>query len=139
MMHEVTNFPKVALYFRFYGETFDPDEITRRLDITPTLSFRPGDPITEDGQGDWRAYGWMVELGPLKTLEVDDLLQEFRQRLDVPAATVRQLCGDLDIELVIVCGVGLGGAETAPGLYFPNEFLEWVADLGASLNVDVEF
>lgn len=129
--------PAIGLYFRFYGETFDPDEITRRLGIEPTISFRPGDPITEDGQGERQGCGWMVKLSR-EALVIDDLLQEFRQRLDVISAdTVKQLCRDLRVELVILCGVGMGDAETTPGLYFPSEFLEWVAELGASLNVDV--
>jgi len=42
--------PTVSFYFRFYGESFDPDEITRRLGIEPITHFRPGDPITEDGK-----------------------------------------------------------------------------------------
>ncbi|MGN6276883.1 MAG: DUF4279 domain-containing protein [Solirubrobacterales bacterium] len=131
--------PKVNLYFRFYGEAFDPDEITRRLGIEPTTSFRPGDPITKDGQGTWRGYGWMVEIGPSRTLAVDSLLQEFRQRFDVSASAVKALCRDLSVNLVILCGVGVEGAETAPSLFFPSSFLEWVTELGASLNVDVEW
>lgn len=71
-------------------------------------------------------------------LEIDDLLQEFWQRLEVvDADTVKQLCRDLGVELVILCGVGMGNAETTPGMLFPNEFLKWVTELGASLNVDV--
>lgn len=130
--------PKVRLNFEFHGETFDPEEITRRLGIEPTCSFRPGDPITKDGRGRYGVYGWKVTSGD-DTLEIDDLLLEFRQRLDVPAATVRQLCRDLNVELVIVCRVGVEDAERAPELVFPTAFLEWVAEFGVSFDVDVVF
>jgi hypothetical protein len=129
--------PRVSMYFRFYGETFDPDEITKRLGVEPTDSFRPGDPITEDGRGIRRGYGWMVDIDGGRVLVIDDLLQAFRQRLEVSADTVRQLCRDLNVNLVIVCGVGMGRSEFAPGMFFPNWFLEWVTELEASLNVDV--
>jgi hypothetical protein len=131
--------PRVKLYFRFYGEKFDPDEITRRLGIEPTISFRPGEPITKDGRGIRRGYGWMVKVGRCGILDIDDLLQEFRQHLEVDADTIRQLCRDLNLNLVIVCGVGIGGSDTAPTLFFPTWFLEWVTELDASLNVDVIF
>jgi hypothetical protein len=132
--------PRVDLYLRFYGETFDPDEITKRLGVEPTYSFRPGDPITKDGKGKRRDYGWMIEVKGFNPWENDDLLREFRQRVAVSPEAVRQLCRDLSINPVVICGVGIRDtAESAPDLYFPNEFLAWIAELGASLNVDVLF
>ena len=130
--------PRVSLYFRFYGETFDPDEITKRLGIKPTTSFRPGDPITKDGQGIRRGYGWMLKADGTDPFKIDELLQEFRRRVSVSAESVRQVCRDLSVELVIVCGVGINDLETsAPDLFFPSEFLSWATELGASLNVDI--
>ena len=130
--------PTVKIYFRFYGESFDPDEITRRLGIEPTIHFRPGDPITKDGQGSRRGYGWMIKIGGRETLEIDDILQELRERVNVSSATIRQLCNDLGVEAVVVCGVGQHeSAETTPALFFPVDFIEWVAEMGASLNVDM--
>lgn len=126
------------MYFRFYGERFNPDEITRRLGIEPTTSFRPGDPITKDGKGIRRHYGWMLKVEGSGPFEIDGLLQEFRRRVPVPAEAVRQLCRDLSVDLVIACGVGIRDlGVSAPDLYFPSEFLNWVTDLGASLNVDI--
>jgi hypothetical protein len=133
----VTNFPETKLYFRFYGESFDPDEITRRLGIEPTAQRRPGDPITKDGRGSYRDYSWMVKIGPSETLDIEDMLHELRERMDVSPETVKQLCADLNLDLVIVCGVGGEQADTMPAMFFPSEFLAWVVELGASLNVDV--
>jgi hypothetical protein len=132
--------PRVDLYFRFYGDTFDPDEITKRLGVEPTKRFRPGDPITKDGKGKRRDYGWILKVEGSNPWESDDLLQEFRQRVAVSPEAVRQLCRDFSINPVVICGVGIRDAtEPAPDLYFPSEFLKWVAELGASLNVDVLF
>jgi hypothetical protein len=130
--------PKVRLYFQFQGEAFDPDEITRRLGVEPTDSFRPGDPITKDGRGRYGVYGWKVMSGG-DTLEIDDLLSELQRRVDVPAEKVKQLCRDLNVDLAIICRVGVEEAEAAPNLVFPPEFLEWVAEFGVSFSVDVAF
>lgn len=133
----IETFPQVKLYFRFYGDSFDPDEVTRRLGIKPTMQFRPGDPITEDGRGRRRGTGWAIKIGPQSTLDIESMLHELRERADVSAAVVKQLCADLEIELVIVCGVSGEQADTMPAMFFPTEFLAWVVDLGASLDVDV--
>lgn len=129
--------PKVLLCFRFYGEEFDPDEITRRLGLEPTSIFRPGDPITTDGRGRRRRFGWRLKVGYRETLELDGLIGEFRDLVDVPGALVRQICDELDVEAVVLCGVLQGDSEILPALAFPADFLEWVSRLGASLDVDV--
>jgi hypothetical protein len=129
--------PRVAFYFRFFGDVFDPDEITRRIGIEPTTQFRPGDPITEDGEGSRRGYGWFVKVGYAETLAIDDLIQELRIRIDVSPSTVRQVCKDLDLELKVVCGVGQHESEATPALCFPPDFLEWLTELGAGLDIDV--
>jgi Domain of unknown function (DUF4279) len=130
--------PTVSFYFRFYGDSFDPDEITRRLGLKPTVSYRPGDPIMRDGKGHRRHYGWIIAVGEQETLKIDDLLRELRERISVSSHTIRQVCNDLDINLVVVCGVRQHeDAETTPALFFPSEFVAWVAELGGSLDVDV--
>jgi hypothetical protein len=133
----VTNYPEVALYFRFYGASFDPDEITRRLGMEPTAQRRPGEPLTSDGRGRARDYSWMVKVGPSETLDIEDLLHELRKRVDISSDAVKKLSVDLGLDLVIVCGVLGEEADTMPAMCFPTEFLEWVVELGASLNVDV--
>src|SRR5213080_2108005 len=96
--------PRVKLYFRFYGESFNPDEITKRLGVEPTEKFRRGDPITKDGRGKRRKDGWWIKVGPQRTLEIDGLLQELRDTSLVDSAVVRQLCQDLNVNVVILCG-----------------------------------
>lgn len=133
----VANYPKVKLYFRFYGDSFDPDEITRRLKLEPTAQRRQGDPITKDGRGSYKDHSWMVKIGPSETLDIGGMLRELRKRIDVAPRSVRELCSDLHLDLVIVCAVGGEEADTMPAMFFPTEFLQWVVELGASLNVDV--
>lgn len=79
----------------------------------------------------------MVKIGPSETLDIESMLQELRERMDVSPAVVKQLCADLNLDLVIVCGVSGEEADTMPAMFFPSEFLAWVVELGAALNVDV--
>lgn len=129
--------PKVQLYFRFYGDSFDPDEISRRLGLIPTTSYKPGDVITKDGKGKRLGYGWVLKVDGGRTIEIDDLLREFRQQVDVSPTLVRQVSQKLGVQPAIVCGVGAEAADVMPALVFPDDFIGWAADLGAALYVDV--
>jgi len=79
----------------------------------------------------------MVKVGPSQTLDIEDLLHELRKRVDISPDTVKKLSADLELDLVIVCGVLGEEADTMPAMFFTTEFLEWVVELGASLDVDV--
>jgi hypothetical protein len=134
----IERLPTVRIYLCFHGEFFDPAEVTRRLGIEPTTSFRPGDPITKDGQGRRRGYGWMLKVDERETIEIDDMLRKLKEQFDVPGVVVRELCKDLNLKPVVICGVGQHeSAVTTPTLFFSTTFLSWVVEMGASLDVDV--
>jgi hypothetical protein len=131
--------PIVRLDLRFFGEAFDPDEITRQLGIEPTTAFRPDDPITPDGEGRRRGFGWRLTALEREGLDIQDMLQEFRGRIPVPGQLMRQVCRDLDVRAVVFCGVRQHGSQTTPALTFPPDFVGWVAELGASIEIDLLF
>lgn len=78
-----------------------------------------------------------MKAGPKWTLDIEDMLRELRERVDVSPEVVKQVCADLNVEVVILCGVGAEDVDSLPTMFFPSDFLSWVADLGASLNVDI--
>jgi len=129
--------PSIQLSLRFQGESFDPDEITRRMGIEPTTSFMPGDPIAADGSGRRRRYGWRLAVEERETLELGTLLSDLQNRVGVSGTTVRQICADLGVTAVITCSVLQRGYESSPVLIFPPDFIDWVSGLGASLDVDI--
>lgn len=135
----VDTMPLVALSLRFAGDRFEPEAISGRLGLDPTLVYRSGDPITEDGQGRRRSDGWRLRVGPRETWSVEDLIADFRRAIPVSGEELRSVCVDLKIEAIVVCEVTMRGAEVTPGLEFPQAFLGWLDALGASLIVDVVF
>ena len=135
---ESERLPKVIFIFRFHGEDYEPDEITRRLGIEPTKMWRTGDPrgIPERGVK-WPRPGWWLELESQETLSIDGLLAELRQRVDVAGATVRQMCEDLHLEADITCVVYQPMDSSTPILDFPPDFMAWAVSMGASVNIDL--
>lgn len=128
--------PSIQMSLRFRGEHFDPDEISRRVGIEPTTTFIPGDPISANGAGRRRRPGWKLAV-EAETLELGDLLTQFRDRVSVPGAVVKEVCADLGVTAVVTCSVLQRGHESTPALIFTADFLGWVSGLGASLDVDM--
>jgi hypothetical protein len=81
----------------------------------------------------------MIKIGPRETFEIEALLRELQEQVDISGAEVKQLCVDLEVHAVVVCAIVQPASVSTPSLEFPPRFLEWVADMGASLNVDVEW
>jgi hypothetical protein len=127
--------PTIRIYLRFYGPSFDPDEISARLGLSPSNKFRAGDQVG-DSAVQRRHDGWLFEGSHGETLDVRDLLQDFRERVGEKSTQVIQLCQDLDVEAVIVCAV-LPSSSVMPILEFPPEFSHWAASMGASINIDI--
>jgi hypothetical protein len=127
--------PRVSAYFRFFGESFDPDEITRRLGVTPTKSFRVGDSIrlrsvlrTVDG--------WIVEIPPRETYELGGIIADLKGLIPVSGGAVKELCRDLELEAVCEFAVLQPSEKSPPNMDFPPPFIDWLSERGASINVD---
>lgn len=133
--------PDISLSLNFYGDSFNPDEVTQRLGIEPTECHRIGDPIprlTENARpGKYRHDGWRLMQGPCEAIEIDRLLNKFQKLVDVPGETIRQVCSDLEVEAVVICGVLQPISSATPNLCFPTNFLRWVADMEAEIYFDL--
>jgi hypothetical protein len=135
---ERESLPEVILIFRFYGDDFEPDEITRRLEIKPTKIWRAGDPRGDPGSGATSPRsGWWVELEPRKTHPISGLLEELRRRIDIAGPLVRQMCDDLQLTPHITCVIYQPRAASTPIVDFPPDFMAWAVSLGASIGVDL--
>jgi hypothetical protein len=132
------DFPEVTLFFRFYGPAFDPAEITHRLGIQPTAQWRAGDPKSVGTETVHRRHdAWMMRVADRETIEIGDMLEELQEQVNVPGNIVKQICAELGVRAVVVCGVIQSPEGPSAALEFPADFLDWTAALGASINVDV--
>jgi hypothetical protein len=81
----------------------------------------------------------LIKAGPQETFEIEALLEELQEQVNLSGAAVKQLCSDLQVQAVIVCAIVQPANASTPAVEFPVSFLEWSADMGASINVDVEW
>jgi len=138
MADSTSELPEVSLFFRFYGNSFNPVEITRRLGIEPNKSWKSGEQmgsVQENRQH--RHDAWMVKVGPQRTVDINELLRDLRTRVNTDGNLIKELCADLNVEAVIVCGVIQTSQGRSAAIEFPVDFLEWAASKNASIVVDV--
>jgi hypothetical protein len=104
------------------------------LGIEPTRRFKSGDPVPS-GIGDHRRDGWIVAVGPVETFEIDDLLKQIRAAVTTSPEKIKTVSAELNIEAVVTCEVQ--STASMPSLCFSEEFVQWAASIGATIDVDI--
>lgn len=128
--------PIVTLYFDFYGKSFDPEEISKRLAMEPTYQFQKGDPIPPLDLRNRRRDGWTLKVGSVETFEIDDLLDQLKAAVTASPEAIKEVLSEFDVGAEVTCEI-VPGWESFPAMVFPADFIEWAAAREATVSVDV--
>jgi len=117
-------------YFHLRG-SFDPDQLTQTLGVTPTETAREGDPI---GNGTrlrscslWALHSRLKRSAPLE-LQVKDVLDQ----LDFNKATFKRLSHELNGTMELVGYF----RDREPGVGLERDLIERMAWYGLTLDCD---
>jgi Domain of unknown function (DUF4279) len=126
--------PLVEVAFKLTGRGFDPDDVTKVIQLTPTETWRLGDYIQ------WTALkrkhdGWEVGLPERETYGMEEILLELLDALDPHNGRIAEAVERLNLETEISFGVYVRG-ETPAGR-FSAETIRRVSALGAILDIDL--
>lgn len=94
---------EVHVTLALYGETLDPDEVSRRLGCAPTSAFRKGDSERPSGRKG-RPYphgAWLLTLEDKAPVEVDALVTQLLGRLPAEPAFWSDLRRDYRVRIWI--------------------------------------
>jgi hypothetical protein len=127
--------PSVWLSFDLVGGPFDPDVISARLGVAPSSQHRTGDPI-HLGRGRRRHDRWRVTVGPKGTLEIGEMIDELRRRLQPATSALQEVCAEFGLRPLIICAVEPTSSKT-PNILFPSAFVRWAAEIRCGISVDV--
>lgn len=94
--------PVVSIYIAFYGEVFDPYEVTRYVGIEPTRQIKRGDPMPP-GTGKRQRNGWMIQVGPAQTFRIDGMLAELKSAVSSSPELIKEVCSRLELGAVRTC------------------------------------
>jgi hypothetical protein len=126
--------PVVSAMLLLRDAPFDPDDITRRVGLQPTISYRRGDPgpFEQPRKRDF----WGVTVGPQETLDVQALLQVLMDQVHPRLAPIGEVCAELGLTPVVSCTIELKSSLT-PVIQLSRGIVQQWADLGEILEIDV--
>jgi hypothetical protein len=127
--------PNVWAYFDLKGKTFDPDEVTRRVGFTPNAAHRQGDRLGP-GPGKHRSDAWAHCVGPRRTLDLDQLVEELLSELRPYSGALAKARQDLGLTADIFCAVYLY-SDLTPNIIFSQDVVSWAHSVGAGIWVDL--
>lgn len=124
----------VAAELSIYGKTIEPEEITRKLGIQPSLTWRAGDFRSRRMNATYDYACWRT----VTDADGSPLEIHVRKLIDRTAAChhlIRQFAAEsaCDVEVSVV--VRLGG--NSPDISLRKDTIEWIASIGASFDVDL--
>jgi hypothetical protein len=136
--------PRLDAGLKFEGverASFSLEEVTERMGIQPSVSFRKGEPrrhqspfnsgIATHGRDVW-LYGVKSE----RSRDFGPLLESLQRDIVASPMEIKSICADLNVEVWVMIGVFTPEGASWPICVFPKEFLAWVGEIGASMDVD---
>jgi hypothetical protein len=127
--------PKVSMYLQFFGESFDPDAITRDLGIQPHDHGRKGELIPTRGVPR-RRDRWLLHIEDRETFYIGELITDLQALVAGKESAIRQVCTDHEVTVAVECAVLQPENLSSPHVLFPADFVAWVASINGTIEVD---
>jgi hypothetical protein len=117
---------------RLSNDDLDPDLVTSRLGVVPTLCFRRGDPTAHGGTH--RIGGWRLSTEPLSSLDVCDHIDQLLDQIEPVRPALEELRHEgvrQDVFCYWATSSGQGGPEIGVSQ------MRRLADCGLALSFDI--
>jgi hypothetical protein len=124
--------PSVAVSFRLVGFSTSPNEVTKALGVSPTTTWVAGDAI-QPGTRRRSENGWMLQSGDDHALDLEASILSLLNRLPSSSSGIFKAVGPCHVE--ITCGIS--ARDQTPAINLKPATLQRIADLGATLDVDI--
>lgn len=128
---------QVIVYFSLFGMEFPIEEITERLEITPTETYNKGDLIPNRSRPLYRKEtSWDLGTGYQASLDVNDQLQKIIIKLKNKASIINEIKDAYSVECKFFIVVKIEEGNT-PGLYLDKEIIKFASSIEAEFDVDL--
>jgi hypothetical protein len=115
--------------------SLDPDQITERLGLRPTETWRIGDKAPNTGRLR-KDHRWELQTRDYGSSDLNEPLDDLLGVLTPVAESLRGVADQCDAAMI--CIVGSFG-ETNPGLFVDKAMMETIRGLGLDLQLDLYF
>jgi Domain of unknown function (DUF4279) len=126
--------PLIEVAMRLTGQGFAPEDVTKLVQLTPTRTWRLGDPVQRT-QLKRKHDGWVFGLPQRETYEMDGLLRELLDAIEPHKEGIAEAAKRFGLEKETSLGVYVRG-ET-PASWFAADTVHRISTLDASLDIDL--
>ena len=126
---------EVHAAYTLTGMEFDPDVITRKLQIAPTKTWRLGDPIQETILRH-KHDGWSISSDLSDTDDLEDHMRALLKLIYPRRKQLEQLRRQYKLEAEFACAIYTYDGSR-PAIHFDSEIVRQVAELGAEIDIDL--
>ncbi|MGF6949787.1 putative DNA-binding protein YlxM (UPF0122 family) [Neobacillus sp. B4I6] len=131
------NKTQVMVYFSLYGDEFSIDEVTEKLEVTPTKTYKKGDLIPNRSTVCYRKEtSWDLGTGYQVSLDVNNQLQQIIDKLQNKSSIINEIKEAYSVEckffIVVIIQEG-----NAPALYLDKDIIKFAASIEAEFDVDL--
>ncbi len=120
--------------FGLCGTDLDPDRLTPLIGITPTRTFRIGDPLTRPAIGVCKQSGWVLKSDLPLSADLENHVKDVIERLQPGWAALVELGSRYEAHFS--CVVHSYGGDR-PAIYFDPDIVKRIAELNATIEVDL--
>jgi hypothetical protein len=126
---------EVFAEFTLTGENFDPDEVTRRLGLEPTKSWKAGDLQVPGATIRHKVAGWRLRTPREKSFDVGPHVAALVESLKPLIPRINAVQQALQLEAEFSCVVYI--KDQSPAVYFERAVLDVVEALKAEIDIDI--
>ncbi|MEH7158975.1 DUF4279 domain-containing protein [Neobacillus drentensis] len=128
---------QVLVYFSLSGDEFPIDNVTERLELTPTNAYTKGDLITNSSTARYRKEtSWDLGTGYQVSLDVNDQLQEIIDKIQNKTTIINDIKADYSIDCKFFIVIKIEEGNT-PALYLSKDIIKFASSIGAEFDLDL--
>ena len=125
------------MYFSLYGDEFSLDEVTEKLKVIPTETYKRGDLIPNRSTVHYRKEtSWDLGTGYQNSLEVNKQLQEILDKLQNKILIINEIKETYSLECKLFIVIKIENGNT-PALYMDREIIKFASSIEAEIDLDL--
>ncbi len=134
---------KIKLIFIVFGSSFEPEDLTKLIGVSPTKFWKKGDQIKSNislridniNLPVRNESGWEYSFGFLETLDLQDVLRGFENLFLSKAERIKEFTEKHNLDSTVNVVVEIANAQT-PSLNLNKKNISLLYSLGAELDID---
>lgn len=125
------------MYFSLYGDDFPIDEVTEKLRVTPTETYKKGDIIPNRSPICYRKEtSWDLGTNYQESIDVNKHLQGIVDKLQNKSITINEIKDTYSLECKFFIVITIENGNT-PALYMDKEIIKFASSIEAEFDVDL--